>query len=272
MVTRVYIGRDYQGEPAYMSEAGADWHKWYKAWMKIKHPDIDLAIIQAMGNSVLSGNTHSYGYAFDWDTYRLTHEQQMTVIQTSRRFGASATYVRDGRDSKKFGPHIHSALDAGPGVQDGCHWQIESVKRGMNALTYERPDRYKSLNPVRWVTLYEGIQMMKQELEDDLPSPYDVAKSVFNDITFGPETYGQYISRMQTTVDDTKNKTIDIDLRCQDLERANATLRKEVADLRDDLSAFTRGIYDPENPLADSEGYVSVLRWFVSLRDEIRKK
>lgn len=195
---RVSIGLDYQGLPAYMSELGAEWYLLYKQYMKRQYPDIDLAVVQAMGDGSRSGGTHGPGYALDYDTYRLTPAQQMIVIRTSRKFGASATFVRDSRDG--FDPHIHSALDSGGGVDDGCYWQILSVKRGMNALSRAKPDRYAYLNPDRWVTAHEGIQMLKNELEENMPLTYeemaktgDLAAQNTWSATFGSRTAGQML-------------------------------------------------------------------------------
>lgn len=197
-MSRVSIGLDYQGEPAYMSELGAEWYLLYKQYMKRQYPDIDLAVVQAWGNGSRSGATHRYGYALDYDTYRLTPDQQMIVVRTSRKFGASATFVRDDRDG--FDPHIHSALDSGGGVEDGCYWQIRSVKHGRNALTNDRADRYAYLNPEHWVTAQEGIQMLKNELEATMPLTYeemaktgDLAAQNTWSATFGRRTAGQML-------------------------------------------------------------------------------
>ena len=47
-------------------------------------------------------------------------------------------------------------------------------------------------------------------------------------------------------------------------------LNGRLQNIEADLSELQRGIYDPENPYADDAGYVSLHRWLVHLRDEIR--
>ena len=152
-----YIGRNYQGNPAYLADIPATWWSLWLACIARDHPDIEIVLIQAAGSAKASAGTHADGWAVDLQTWHLTRDQRERLVAHMRRNGASGTWYRY---PPLFEPHIHAALDPGYRTTNSSY-QVAAVKAGYDGLGGNgRRGRDIHSAPAEWITAEEGIRRM----------------------------------------------------------------------------------------------------------------
>lgn len=261
------IGTNYAGNDAKLeSEIAAPWYRLWLAKFKEDCPDIKVVVVQAYGFARASAGVHSGGWCVDFQIWHLTTSQIRAMIQHLRRWGASASWERNSLDGME--PHIHATIDS-EGRDSASYYQIGAVKNGRNGLVNNRRDRYADLNPSTWLTAVQAIEQLRQ-IGVDVASAKEIGDYIFHGVDWGGEDFSDRTTRTLTTAAQARDAAQDANLRCQDLERSVSGLNGRLQNIEADLAELQRGIYDPENPYADDAGYVSLHRWLVHLRDEIR--
>ena len=263
------IGKNYAGNDAKLeADIAAPWYRLWYAKFKEDHPDIQVVVVQAYGFARASAGVHSGGWCVDFQIWHLTTAEIRELIQHLRKWGASATWERDDRDGME--PHIHATIDS-EGRDPASDYQTGAVKQGRNGLVNNGRDRYADLNPATWLTAVQAIEQL-QKIGADMASAKEIGEYIFHGVDWGGEDFSARTTRMLNTTSQARDAAQDANLRCQDLERSVAGLNGRLQNIESDLAELQRGIYDPDNPYADDAGYVSLHRWLVHLRDEIRAK
>lgn len=156
------IGTNYQGNDAKLEASIAA--PWYLAWLsrfKSDHPDIPVVVIQAYGFAKASAGVHAGGWCVDFQIWHLTNSQIRTMIKHLRAWGAGATWERNSLDG--MDPHIHTTIDS-DGADSHSAYQTTAVKNGRNGLVNNARDRYADLNPSRWLTAKQALELLEEAL------------------------------------------------------------------------------------------------------------
>lgn len=168
------IGTNYQGNDAQLEASIAA--PWYEAWLrrfKSDHPDIPVVVVQAYGFARASAGVHAGGWCVDFQIWHLSSGQIRRMIQHLRAWGAAATWERNSLDGME--PHIHATIDS-DGADIHSAYQTVAVKDGRNGLVNNAKDRYADLNPSRWLTAKQALEL----LEDILAVTRDEMKLIAN--------------------------------------------------------------------------------------------
>lgn len=156
------IGTNYLGDDAKLEASIAA--PWYLAWLprfKSDHPDIPVVVVQAYGFAKASAGVHAGGWCVDFQIWHLTNSQIRRMIQHLRAWGACATWERNSLDGME--PHIHATIDS-DGADSHSAYQTVAVKDGRNGLVNNARDRYADLNPARWLTAKQALEILEATL------------------------------------------------------------------------------------------------------------
>ena len=156
------IGTNYRGDDARLEASTAA--PWYLAWLsrfKSDHPDIPVVVVQAYGFAKASAGVHAGGWCVDFQIWHLTNSQIRRMIQHLRAWGAGASWERNSLDGME--PHIHATIDS-DGADSHSAYQTVAVKNGRNGLVNNARDRYADLNPSRWLTAKQALEILEATL------------------------------------------------------------------------------------------------------------